>query len=168
MGTEFGYILQAPTTTTPSGASRPYASRVTKPYLGFGLTTPFQRDGTGDFAADGGEQLVRSCVAQILCTDCTHGDDQGELIWRPEFGSRLHLIRHTNNTEIARHMARAYVAEALKRWEPRVIIKDVVVTIKRTNRDDDTLSLYLKYDYIASNTPGNQVVLEDIEQEIEV
>jgi len=37
-------------------------------FLGFGLVRPFQRDGRADFAAAGGEQLVRSAVGQVLGT----------------------------------------------------------------------------------------------------
>jgi hypothetical protein len=36
-----------------------------KEFLGFGLTRPFQRDLRSDFAAAGGEQLIRSAVGQI-------------------------------------------------------------------------------------------------------
>ena len=37
-------------------------------FLGFGLLRPFRRDRKADFAAAGGEALLRSAVGQILGT----------------------------------------------------------------------------------------------------
>ena len=36
--------------------------------FGFGLLRPFQRDRRSDFAAAGGERVVRSAVGQVLGT----------------------------------------------------------------------------------------------------
>src|SRR5215813_9746746 len=52
----------------------------------------------------------------------------GERVMRPEFGCEIHsLIFWPANYETAA-LAERYVREALERWEPRIILKDVEVT----------------------------------------
>jgi phage baseplate assembly protein W len=52
----------------------------------------------------------------------------GERVMRPDFGCEIHsLIFHPANEHTAA-VAERYVREALTRWEPRIILKDVTVT----------------------------------------
>lgn len=49
----------------------------------------------------------------------------GQRVMRPDFGSRLHeLVFEPNNSHTAAQ-AQRYVEEALGRWEPRIIVKEV-------------------------------------------
>ena len=134
-------------------------------FLGFGLVIPLQRDRQRDWAAAGGEALVRSAVAQVLGTVGASDFTQGEMPWRTEFGSLLHLLRHQKNDVALREMAKVYVQDALRRWEPRIM-----VTRLDAERLDDSagskLVLRLRYNVIQRNVPGNQVLLEGIEQTI--
>jgi len=134
-------------------------------FLGFGLVIPFQRDRQRDWAAAGGEALVRSAVAQVLGTVGASDFTQGEMPWRTEFGSLLHLLRHQKNDVALREMAKVYVQDALRRWEPRIM-----VTLLDAERLDDNegskLVLRLRYNVIQRNVPGNQVLLEGIEQTV--
>jgi phage baseplate assembly protein W len=134
-------------------------------FLGRGLSIPFRRDKARDFASASGEALVRSAVAQVLGTVGASDFTQGELPWRTEFGSLLHLLRHQKNDVALREMAKVYVQDALRRWEPRII-----VTRLDAERLDDNqgskLVLRLRYNVIQRNVPGNQVLLEGIEQTI--
>ena len=93
--------------------------------LSFGLLRPFRRDQKADFAASGAEQVIRSAVGQILGTVGSSDFTQGELPWRTEFGSLLHLLRHQKNDRVLQELARVYVVDALKRWEPRVVVTAV-------------------------------------------
>lgn len=97
-------------------------------FLGFGLLRPFRRDLKADFAADGGEKVIRSAVGQILGTMAGSDFTQGEVPWRTEFGSLLHLLRHQKNDAVLQELARVYVVDALKRCEPRVIVTSVQAT----------------------------------------
>jgi hypothetical protein len=55
--------------TVSTIAPSEHGSRVPEEnFLGFGLLRPFQRDLRSDFAAAGGERLIRSAVGQILGT----------------------------------------------------------------------------------------------------
>jgi phage baseplate assembly protein W len=132
-------------------------------FLGFGLLRPFRRDGRTDFLAAGGEQLIRSAVGQILGTIGASDFTQGEMPWRHEFGSLLHLLRHQRNDNVLQDLARVYVVDALKRWEPRIFVTAVRTT--RENHDgDNVLAIRLRYDVISTNTPGNNVLLSGVEQ----
>jgi phage baseplate assembly protein W len=133
--------------------------------LGRGLSIPFRRDKQRDWASASGEALVRSAVAQVLGTVGASDFTQGELPWRTEFGSLLHLLRHQKNDVALREIAKVYVQDALRRWEPRIM-----VTRLDAERLDDNqgskLVLRLRYNIIQRNVPGNQVLLEGIEQTI--
>jgi phage baseplate assembly protein W len=134
-------------------------------FLGFGLLRPFRRDRKADFAAAGGEALVRSAVDQILGTMASSDFTQGELPWRTEFGSLLHLLRHQKNDAVLQELARVHVADALKRWEPRVQLTSVQVTRER-DRGENVLAIRLRYNIISANVPGNNVIARGLEQTV--
>lgn len=134
-------------------------------FLGFGLLRPFRRDRKADFAAAGGEALVRSAVGQILGTMASSDFTQGELPWRTEFGSLLHLLRHQKNDAVLQELARVHVADALKRWEPRVQLTSVQVTRERDG-GENILAIRLRYNIISTNVPGNNVIVAGVEQTV--
>ena len=68
-------------------------------------------------------------------------------------------------SRILRELARVYVVDALKRWEPRVVVTSVKAT--REQQDgENVLALRLRYNVISTNTPGNNVILSGIEQTV--
>lgn len=162
-------LLPEPTTAPPSAGA---AAELEAPargtgaeFLGFGLLRPFRRDLKADFAADDGERLVRSAVGQILGTMAGSDFTQGELPWRTEFGSLLHLLRHQKNDAVLQELARVYVVDALKRWEPRVVVTSVRVTRERQD-GENVVAIRLRYNIISTNVPGNNVLLEGVEQTV--
>lgn len=170
MATSFGYVLQSASVVGTPSLSRPYAAPFSPPYLGFGLLTPFRRDQKADFAAGGGAALVKSCVGQVLGMDASDdAGNAGELPWRPELGSWLYKLTFANvDDEVTEHIAKVYVAEALQRWEPRVVLKSATLSRKKTVEANDTLVLHLVYDLVSSNAPGNQVLLRNVAQSLEI
>lgn len=132
-------------------------------FLGFGLVRPFRRDGRADFLAAGGEPVIRSAVGQVLGTIGASDVTPGEIPWRTEFGSLLHRLRHQKNDSVLQELARVYVVDALKRWEPRIVV--TAVTVGREQQDgDNVLAIRIRYDVISTNTLGNNVILSGIEQ----
>lgn len=134
-------------------------------FLGFGVTRPFRRDKKGDFASAGGAALVISAVGQILGTRgaIPGAAQQGELPWRSAFGSQIHTLKHAPNIVILRELARTHVLDALKRWEPRVIVRSV--DAKRldvtTAGQARGVEIKVKFNLIASNVPGNEVLFAE-------
>ena len=131
-------------------------------FLGNGLLRPFRRDQKADFAAAGGEEVIKSAVGQVLGTMGSSDFTQGEIAWRTEFGSLLHLLRHQKNDSVLQELARVYVVDALKRWEPRVQVTSVQVTRERLD-GENVLAIRLKYNVISTNTPGNNVIVSGLE-----
>ena len=75
-------------------------------FLGFALLRPFRRDLRSDLAAAGGADVIKSAVGQVLGTVGASDFTQGELPWRTDFGSLLHLLRHQKNDRVLQELAR--------------------------------------------------------------
>ena len=84
------------------------------------LLTPFRRDLKSDFASGTSEDLERSKVTQVLATEGATPRSSGELPWRTNFGSALHLLRHQRNDEALAELAQVYCRDALKMWRPNL------------------------------------------------
>ena len=91
------------------------------------VITPFRRDKKRDFASGDGAELLASKVAQVLGTRGPTPGAAGELPWRTDFGSPLHMLRHQRNDAVLRELARVYIREALRRWLPGVELLGVDV-----------------------------------------
>lgn len=120
-------------------------------FLGFGLLAPFRRDGKSDFAAAGGSRVISSSIRNIL------GTRKGELRWRPDFGSELYRLKHMAAEDIP-DLARFYAIDALTKWEPRIVIQDVLA---EKDEDGQALLLEVQYSIISQNVSSNQVVIRD-------
>ena len=133
--------------------------------FGRGLTAPFRRDRKGDFANTSGKDLVVSAVRQILGTVSESEFNQGEMPWRPDFGSKLLLLKHAPNNQALLEIARLHVVEAVTRWEKRVRITDV----QTTNEDLDQLNkltITVRFNFIDLQT--GRIIFEDLEASIQV
>jgi uncharacterized protein len=138
-------------------------SGVTQGFLGFGLLRPFRRDLKADLASDRDERLVRSVVGQVLGTMAGSDFTQGEVPWRTEFGSLLHLLRHKRNDAVLEELARVYVVDALERWEPGV----AVTTVQMTHEEQDgenVRAIRIRYNPVDRASGG--VLIQDIDQAV--
>jgi Bacteriophage baseplate protein W len=118
-------------------------------FVGTGWAFPLGVDATGRIALARGERDIDQAIQLILRTY------PGERPMRPEFGSRLRdFVFDGANGENAAAIA-SEVRVALLRWEPRVIIDDVIVTPD----DDDPSILYIEIRYVIKtiNDPRNLV-----------
>lgn len=144
------FTLTTPTTTLAQplvGEGQPTLTPTTETVvLGAGITAPFQRDGKGDWTNDYGQAVIRSNIEQILGVVAASDYTLGELPWRPEFGSLLHLMRHANNDEVLAQLAQQYVVDALEFWEPRIRLVDT-----RISQDAlaGTLTIDIVYDIVS-------------------
>lgn len=101
------------------------AEATTLAFLGVGALRPFQRDQKNDWANAGGQRNLNARIGQILGTKADSTAGPGELPWRSDFGSRLHLLRHRNNNEALPGLARVMILEALGKWEKNIIVTSV-------------------------------------------
>ncbi len=104
------------------------------------ILSPFRRDKKRDFASGSGMDLLKSKVIQVLATEGATPRSSGELKWRTELGSGLHLLKHQRNDDILAELARVYVRDAFKRWLPEAVLVDLDVT-----RDVEMLHLRVRF-----------------------
>ncbi len=137
--------------------------------LGYGLIRPFRHDGKSDFAAAGGVALVRAAVGQILGTMAGNGTTtQGEIPWRTEFGSLLHLLRHRKLDITTQALARTWVTDALSRWEPRVRVSAVEVSAREVEAGKGLRAMVIRvvYNVLAEPRAGSMVLLQGAVTEV--
>lgn len=119
--------------------------------LGQGLKFPFQfhrRSGGARIstATSREQEHIHESIWQIL------GTRRGERFLLPEFGSRLHELLFEGNDAILQGLLRHEVIDALTRWEPRIVIDEVVMA-----SDEHVVQVNIRYHLIASQVPGNLV-----------
>lgn len=169
MSTDATYPVSSPSLPAPVAGDAGFGAAIVggQAFLGFGLLRPFVRDQKLDWAAAGGVRLVKAALGQILGTRAASEFTEGELPWRDEFGSLLHLLRHRNNDETTRELARVYVAGAVARWEPRVRITGVAIRAEEVEGQGKVaVAILVRFDLIRRNVPGNQVLLPGLEVEV--
>ncbi|HEX5406198.1 MAG TPA: GPW/gp25 family protein [Pseudonocardiaceae bacterium] len=118
-------------------------------FVGAGWAFPVGVDTTGRIALARGERDIEQAIQLILRTY------PGERPMRAEFGSRLRdYVFDGANGDNAAEIADE-VSSALLRWEPRIVVEDVVVT---PDQDDPSI-LYIEIQYTikATNDPRNLV-----------
>jgi phage baseplate assembly protein W len=87
-----------------------------------GLAVPFRREAT-DFAVAESVEQVQQDIAMALTTP------RGTLPMRPDFGSDLHRLRHSNS-QAAVGIATNFVARCLERWVPYVRLQSTSVSVE--------------------------------------
>jgi phage baseplate assembly protein W len=123
------WTLQPEQAAQQNAADGSLVARGAPLFLTRGIITPFRRDEKSDFANDDDVDVVRSNVEQVLGTMArSETGVGGELPWRTEFGSLMHLARHRNNNVVLQEILRSYVTSALARWETRARVTDVQVS----------------------------------------
>jgi len=96
-------------------------------YYGRGVAFPIGIGPTGGLAESAGVRKVEESIRIIL------GTQHGERLMRPDFGCNLKSLAFAPNNAATASLARFYVNEGLKRWEPRIDVLDVVVNNDNLN-----------------------------------
>lgn len=94
---------------------------------GNGLLFPPARDGRGDWITGDGIEAINSSIKQIVGVRGAGADTQGELPWRTEFGSQVHRLLYADNTAAIEGIAQIFVVDALRRYEPRIDLREVSI-----------------------------------------
>ena len=118
-------------------------------FVGQGWAFPLRTDASGDMALVGAEREIEESIRLIL------GTAYGERPMRPGFGCAIHDYSYACADASTAAQIAHEVRLSLQRWEPRVDIHDVGVTVD----DDDRSLLYIdiRYAIKASNDPRNLV-----------
>jgi phage baseplate assembly protein W len=90
-------------------------------FHGRGAAYPLEASTTGGVRESSGARKVEESVRIIL------GTQHGERVMRPTFGCNLRSLVFAPNNDATANLARHYVEDGLRRWEPRIEVMDVRV-----------------------------------------
>jgi phage baseplate assembly protein W len=118
-------------------------------FIGSGWAFPLRTDATGRIALVSREQEIEESIRLIL------GTATGERPMRPEFGCAIHdYVFDSADSETAARVAAA-VRASLRRWEPRIEVRDVQVSFD--SADPSTMYIDIRYAIGETNDPRNLV-----------
>ena len=109
--------------------------------LGRGIAFPLQRNAHGGIKESQHAQKVRESILVIL------GTQHGERLMRPTFGCNLRSLVFAPNNAATANLTRHYVEEALRIWEPRILLDSVTV-----QNDNEHARLIINVDYHLKST----------------
>jgi phage baseplate assembly protein W len=116
--------------------------------LGRGFAFPLQTSPRGGIQEVQHEQKVRQSIWIILSTQ------HGERLMRPTFGCNLRSLVFAPNDAATASLARHYVEEGLRTWEPRILLDEVIVENDNVNGQ---LLIHVHYRIRATYAPQNLV-----------
>ena len=103
---------------------------------GRGISYPLQISVAGGIRESADAQKIRESIFIIL------GTQQGERLMRPLFGCGLKSLAFAPNNEATANLARYYVEDALRQWEPRIEVLEVMV---ESDNLQAALLIYIHY-----------------------
>jgi hypothetical protein len=118
-------------------------------FIGRGWAFPLRTDATGGIALVSREREVEEAIRLII------GTSPGERPMRPEFGCRIHDYVFASADGTTASAIAAEVKSALRRWEPRIDVDDVVVSFDA--RDAAVLYIDIRYSIRQTNDRRNLV-----------
>lgn len=118
-------------------------------FIGSGIAFPMRVGPTGGIALVSEHREIEEAIRLILSTA------YGERPMRPEFGCGIHdLVFAPADATTAGQIAYE-VRLSLSRWEPRIDVTDVTVTID--DQDPSVLYIDITYEVKGTNDPRNLV-----------
>jgi phage baseplate assembly protein W len=118
-------------------------------FIGSGWAFPVRTDAAGAIALVSREREIEESMRLIL------GTAVGERPMRPEFGSRIHEYVFAPADATTAGLIAYDVRQALRRWEPRIDVSDVVVA--PDSLDPSVLYITVEYTIPRTNDPRNLV-----------
>jgi hypothetical protein len=122
---------------------------VSEEFIGRGWAFPLRTDATGGIALVTREREIEEAIRLIL------GTAPGERPMRPEFGCRIHEYVFSSADGSTASSIAAEVKSALRRWEPRIDVEDVLVTFDA--RDASVMYIDIRYAIRRTNDRRNLV-----------
>lgn len=116
-----------------------------------GINFPFQKGSTALPKPVTDADLVKQSLQQIILTG------RYQRVMRPDFGCNALSFVFENNTTLLSELIRTEVASAVGRFEPRVILQNIIV-----ERDVDAGKVYVTLEYILLSTKQPDSVTVDL------
>lgn len=117
--------------------------------LGKGWCFPVAPDISGSIGYSGYEKSIEESIRILL------GTTPGERLMRPDYGCAINEIVFSPNSPRTITMAVRYIEDAIVRWEPRVILKEVTGAVDPHN--PVRVNIHIEYEIRSVNTFFNMV-----------
>ena len=121
--------------------------------IGTGIDFPFRYvsgNTIGRIVSSNAGERIKDSIHLILSTR------PGERMFNPEFGSRLPDLVFEPNDDILKQLLRIYTVDALRRWEKRIEIVDIVF-LDNYNNDRNMIGISITYNIRNSHIRGSYV-----------
>jgi Bacteriophage baseplate protein W len=118
-------------------------------FVGAGWAFPLELDQTGSFALVTDDHEIQQAIRLII------GTAYGERPMRPDFGCAIHDFVFAEASAATAGQIATEVRSSLHRWEPRIEIDDIVVTVDEADRS--LLYIDIRYHVRKTNDPRNLV-----------
>jgi uncharacterized protein len=105
-------------------------------FYGRGASFPWALSSTGGIRESAGLRKVEESIRVVL------GTQYGERVMRPTFGCNLKSLAFAPNHEATANLARHYVEDGLRQWEPRIELLEVRV---ENDRLQNALMIHVHY-----------------------
>lgn len=107
--------------------------------LGKRVAFPLQLNDRNQLAMVDGDISVRQSIYLIVMTV------PGERVMRPDFGCRIHELIFDPLNEQTAITAKRHVEEAIRRWEPRINVEDLDVSLGYHDRGELLISIQYRH-----------------------
>jgi uncharacterized protein len=122
---------------------------VSEEFIGSGWAFPLRTSATGSIALVSHDRELEESIRLIL------GTAFGERPMRPDYGCAIHdFVFSSINADTMTRIGVA-VRESLIRWEPRIQVRDVIVTVDP--KDQTVVYIDVRYSVGDTNDPRNLV-----------
>jgi phage baseplate assembly protein W len=118
-------------------------------FVGAGLAFPLRLDAVGSVALVSSDAEIQEAIHLILATV------PGERPMRPEFGCGVHQFLFAPADGGTAGLMALEVRRALDRWEPRITVTNVDVSVDEVERN--CLWIDIGYEVLGNNDPRNLV-----------
>lgn len=94
-----------------------------------GLQYPLTKTARGTMAQKSGVDQIKADLLQLLLTN------PGERVMLPDFGTPLRRLIFEPNDTTLETRAKQMIADAILRWEPRIVVENIIVTSRFDKND---------------------------------
>lgn len=116
--------------------------------FGSGISFPLGINARNGIRESRTEEKVRQSILIIL------GTQHGERLMRPNFGANLKSLVFALNNKATANLAQFYVEEALRTWEPRIFLDEVIV---KNDNQYGRLLIEIRYRLKGTHEPQNLI-----------
>ncbi|HJZ79631.1 MAG TPA: GPW/gp25 family protein [Pyrinomonadaceae bacterium] len=118
-------------------------------FLGRGWRFPILPDDSGGLGFVEGEENIEQSLRIVLLTD------MGQRVMRPDFGCKAPRLVFAPGSVQFLHLLETTVREAVRDWEPRVELDDVLAEVRP--EDETVVIVSINYRVRRTNTRNNLV-----------